>query len=87
MQLIIFLLREALRTRTLWCNWTKPWQIFLISLKKIGLKHTLIVLAANHGMADIPEYLTERGYEAGRLDPDKIVVAANIVGKRFDIDD
>jgi predicted AlkP superfamily pyrophosphatase or phosphodiesterase len=55
--------------------------------KTVGLKHTLIVLAADHGMADMPEYMTELGFEAGRLQPDEIVKTANEVGKRFGIDE
>ncbi len=54
--------------------------------KTVGLKNTLIVLAADHGMADMPEYMTELGYAAGRLDPDAIVAVANQVGKRYGID-
>jgi hypothetical protein len=54
---------------------------------KVGLAHTLIVLAADHGMAEMPEYMTELGYEAGRLSPDDIVDAANVAGKKaFGID-
>jgi len=47
---------------------------------RIGLKHTLIVLSADHGMAEMPEYMTELGFAAGRLDPDEIVALANRVG-------
>jgi predicted AlkP superfamily pyrophosphatase or phosphodiesterase len=53
----------------------------------VGLKHTLIVLAADHGIADMPEYMTELGYAAGRLDPDDIVDIANKTGKTFGIDE
>ena len=55
--------------------------------KNIGLKHTLVVFSADHGMADLPEYMTELGYKAGRLDPDKIVSAANKTGQKFGIDE
>ncbi len=55
--------------------------------KTVGLKHTLVVLSADHGMADMPEYMTELGYRAGRLDPDEIAAAANKVGKRFGVDE
>lgn len=53
----------------------------------IGLNHTLIVLAADHGMADMPEYMTELGYSAGRLVPEEIVAAANNAGQQFGIDE
>jgi arylsulfatase A-like enzyme len=46
--------------------------------KAVGLKHTLVVLTADHGMADMPEYMTELGYKAGRLDPDQIAAAAKL---------
>jgi predicted AlkP superfamily pyrophosphatase or phosphodiesterase len=55
--------------------------------KTIGLKHTLIVLSADHGMADLPEYMTELGYPAGRLVPGEIVAAANKAGQGLGIDE
>jgi predicted AlkP superfamily pyrophosphatase or phosphodiesterase len=44
--------------------------------KKVGLEHTLIVLSADHGMAEMPEYASERGYPAGRLYSDQVLEAA-----------
>ena len=55
--------------------------------KTVGLKHTLIVLSADHGMADMPEYMTELGYAAGRLVPEEIVAKANQAGKKLGIDE
>jgi predicted AlkP superfamily pyrophosphatase or phosphodiesterase len=55
--------------------------------KKVGLDHTVIVLSADHGMADLPEYMSELGYAAGRLDPDEIVAVANKVGQELGIDE
>ena len=55
--------------------------------KTIGLKHTLIVLSADHGMADMPEYMTELGYAAGRLVPEEIVASANQAGQKIGIDE
>jgi predicted AlkP superfamily pyrophosphatase or phosphodiesterase len=56
--------------------------------KTVGLDNTLIVLSADHGMADMPEYMTELGYEVGRIKPEDIVQVANEVGKkRFGIDE
>jgi predicted AlkP superfamily pyrophosphatase or phosphodiesterase len=49
--------------------------------EEVGLHHTLIVLAADHGMADMPEYMAELGLEAGRLSPNAIVEAANAAGE------
>lgn len=51
--------------------------------KNIGLKKTLIVLSADHGIADMPEYMTELGYEVGRLKPEEIVKISNDAGKRL----
>jgi predicted AlkP superfamily pyrophosphatase or phosphodiesterase len=61
--------------------------LFAFIDKTVGLKHTLIVLSADHGMADMPEYMTELGYKAGRLEPDEIVVTANKAGQKFGVDE
>jgi predicted AlkP superfamily pyrophosphatase or phosphodiesterase len=55
--------------------------------KTVGLNHTLVVLSADHGMADMPEYMTELGFTAGRLEPDEIVATANRAGQQFGIDE
>jgi predicted AlkP superfamily pyrophosphatase or phosphodiesterase len=36
--------------------------------KKVGLKNTLIVLSADHGAPEAPEYMTSLGMESGRFD-------------------
>jgi hypothetical protein len=55
--------------------------------KTVGLNNTLIVLSADHGMADMPEYMTELGFPTGRLYPEDIIKIANDVGKQqFGID-
>jgi len=55
--------------------------------KTVGLENTLIVLSADHGMAEMPEYMTELGYEVGRLDTEQIINRANEAGKKqFGID-
>ena len=55
---------------------------------RIGLEHTLIVLSADHGMAEMPEYMTELGYEAGRISNDEITDIVNRVGREtFRVDD
>jgi len=61
--------------------------LFAFIDKTVGLKHTLVVLAADHGMADMPEYMTELGYQVGRLEPDTIVAAANRVGKQLGVEE
>jgi len=50
---------------------------------KVGLSRTLVVLSADHGMAEMPEYMTELGYEVGRLDPQDVHALANEAGKRL----
>jgi len=62
-------------------------ELFKFIDKNVGLDHTLIVLSADHGMAEMPEYMTELGYTAGRLDPEHIVATANTAGKQFGIDE
>ncbi len=47
----------------------------------VGLEHTLVVLSADHGMPEMPEYMTELGLAAGRLSPDDIVETANRAGR------
>jgi predicted AlkP superfamily pyrophosphatase or phosphodiesterase len=55
--------------------------------KRVGLEQTLIVLSADHGMADMPEYMSALGYDAGRLVPGEIVAAANQAGRRLGIEE
>jgi predicted AlkP superfamily pyrophosphatase or phosphodiesterase len=55
--------------------------------ENVGLEETLIVLSADHGMADMPEYMTELGFAAGRIYPDDVIRIANAAGKgHFEID-
>ena len=56
--------------------------------ENVGLDKTLIVLSADHGIAEMPEYMTELGYSAARLYPEDIVSAANRAGEElFDIEE
>jgi predicted AlkP superfamily pyrophosphatase or phosphodiesterase len=59
--------------------------LFAFIDQTVGLKHTLVVLSADHGMADMPEYMTGLGFRAGRLEPDQIVAAANKAGQTFGV--
>jgi predicted AlkP superfamily pyrophosphatase or phosphodiesterase len=53
----------------------------------VGLERTLIVLSADHGMAEMAEYMSELGIPAGRLYPQDILDFANDIGRsRFDIE-
>ena len=45
---------------------------------KVGMQHVLIVLSADHGMAEIPEYMAEQGMDTGRLTTD---VVKNLASK------
>lgn len=55
--------------------------------EKVGLKNTLIVLCADHGGPEAPEYMAERGMDVGRLVPSKFNFAPGIavLKKRFGI--
>jgi len=51
--------------------------------KKVGLRHTLVVLSADHGIAELPEYKTEMGFDAGRLTTDVVLGAAERIAKQL----
>ena len=61
--------------------------LFAFIEKTVGFQHTLVVFSSDHGMADMPEYMTELGFKAGRLNPDEIIATANRVGQKFGVDD
>jgi predicted AlkP superfamily pyrophosphatase or phosphodiesterase len=49
--------------------------------QQVGLDHTLIVLSADHGIAELPEYMAERGLDTGRLTPDVILEAVERISQ------
>jgi len=49
--------------------------------RQVGLDKTLIVLSADHGMPEAPEYMQSIGFPAGRLLPQFIIDAANRIGE------
>jgi arylsulfatase A-like enzyme len=55
--------------------------------KTVGLESTLIVLSADHGTPEAPEYMTEKGMHAGRLNLDSLDYSEldAELKKRFDI--
>lgn len=55
--------------------------------EKVGLKNTLIVLSADHGAPEAPEYMAERGMAVDRLVPSKFDTDPGIAAlkKRFGI--
>lgn len=62
-------------------------ELFKYIENTVGLDNTLIVLSADHGMADMPEYMTELGYKVGRIKQEELIQVANDVGKKqFGID-
>ena len=62
-------------------------ELFSFIDQQVGLEHTLIALSADHGMPEMPEYATEIGYQAGRIDQKEIVGVANKVGERLGIEE
>lgn len=56
--------------------------------KTIGLENVLIVLSADHGTPEAPEYMAERGMKVGRIDPGELQeVATEAARKSFGRDD
>jgi predicted AlkP superfamily pyrophosphatase or phosphodiesterase len=55
--------------------------------ERVGLEHVLIVLSADHGMPELPEYMSEQGMEAGRLTTDMVTtMAANAARDLFGLE-
>ena len=48
----------------------------------VGLRHTLVVLSADHGMAELPEYKAEMGFDAGRLTTDVVLAVAERIAEQ-----
>jgi predicted AlkP superfamily pyrophosphatase or phosphodiesterase len=48
---------------------------------QLGLDRVLIVLSADHGMAEIPEFMAQQGIEAGRLTTDVVFEAAERIAE------
>lgn len=45
--------------------------------QRVGLRNVLITLSADHGFMNIPEFSSTRRQDAGRIDPEAMVVAVN----------
>jgi predicted AlkP superfamily pyrophosphatase or phosphodiesterase len=52
-------------------------ELFRLLDDTVGLQRALVVLTSDHGTAPIPEYVAERGIEAGRHDPDHFMRQVN----------
>ena len=48
--------------------------------KRVGLKHTLIVLSADHGMPEMPEFMAGKGLAVGRIHAEDVIKAVNEIG-------
>ena len=46
--------------------------LFTFVDKEVGLEYTLIVLSADHGTPEIPQYISEKGLSAGRINLDRL---------------
>jgi predicted AlkP superfamily pyrophosphatase or phosphodiesterase len=51
--------------------------LFAFLDQRLGLDNILITLSADHGFMNIPEYSTSRNLDAGGIDPEKMIQAAN----------
>jgi len=58
-------------------------ELFSFIDKQVGLDHTLVVLSADHGMAEMPEYATELGHRAERLFGDQVLELAKSISARL----
>jgi predicted AlkP superfamily pyrophosphatase or phosphodiesterase len=56
--------------------------LFAFIDQAVGLRDTLIVLSADHGMPEMPEFMTAQGLPVGRLYPEDIMGVADDVGAR-----
>jgi predicted AlkP superfamily pyrophosphatase or phosphodiesterase len=62
--------------------------LFAFVDQTVGLKHTLIVLSADHGMAEMPEFMAEIGMAVGRIHTEDAIAAANAAAfSKFGIED
>lgn len=52
-------------------------ELFRLLDDAVGLQRTLVVLTSDHGTAPIPEYVAERGFDAGRHDPQRFMRQVN----------
>jgi predicted AlkP superfamily pyrophosphatase or phosphodiesterase len=58
--------------------------LFAFVDKKVGLDKTLIVLSADHGVADVTEFIQSLGFPAKRVDPQELPKQVNdALKKRF----
>jgi predicted AlkP superfamily pyrophosphatase or phosphodiesterase len=58
-------------------------ELFTYIDKQVGLRNTVIVLSADHGMPEMPEYMQELGFPAGRKYNEQVPELANRLGKKL----
>jgi predicted AlkP superfamily pyrophosphatase or phosphodiesterase len=51
--------------------------------RKVGLDNTLIVLSADHGIAEMPEYASDLGYAAGRIYGDEVLALSRQISSEL----
>ena len=56
-------------------------ELFRYVDKHVGLEHTIIVLSADHGMAEMPEYMAEQGFPASRAYNEEVLELVNRLGR------
>jgi len=52
-------------------------QLLALLEERVGAEHVLVVLSADHGIAESPEWFLARGKDAGRIDPAQLVKTLN----------
>ncbi|MCU0989214.1 MAG: alkaline phosphatase family protein, partial [Xanthomonadales bacterium] len=52
-------------------------ELFQLLEREVGLERTLVVLTSDHGVAPIPEYMAQAGFEAGRHDAARFMQQVN----------
>ena len=56
-------------------------ELFQFIDDEVGMEHVLVVLSADHGMAEMPEYMAEYGMDTGRLTTDRVTDLASSIGQ------
>jgi hypothetical protein len=50
--------------------------------RQVGLDKTLIIFSADHGMAEMPEYASSMGHDAGRIYGDEVLAMAREISEK-----
>jgi hypothetical protein len=61
--------------------------LFAFIDQAVGLQNTLVVLSADHGMPEMPEFMAQQGLLVGRLYPEDVIGRADDIGRaRFGLE-